>query len=60
MITTGDHGHSGGQIPDHVMRRLSHSVLVVVESEVLLDELFASRHSDLDCTVNHRRCNVLL
>ena len=59
MIATSDHGHSGGQIPDHVMCSLSHPVLVVVESKVLLDELLARRHGDLDGAVDHGRCNVL-
>ena len=59
MIPTSDHSHAGGQIPDHVMSSLSHSVLVVVEGEVLLDELLARCHGDLDGAVDHGRCNVL-
>jgi len=59
VIATSDHGHSGCQIPDHVMCSLPHPVLVVVESKVLLDKLLARCHGDLDCAVDDGRCNVL-
>ena len=60
MIAASDHGHSGCQVSDHVMRRLPHSVLVVVEREVFLDQLFTGRHCDLHSTIDHRWGDVLL
>jgi DNA topoisomerase VI subunit A len=60
MISASDHGHSGCQVPDHVVRGLSHSVFVVVEREVLLDQLLAGRHRDLHSAIDHWRGNVLI
>jgi adenylate kinase len=59
MVSAGDHGHSGRQVPDHVVGRLAHPVLVVVERKVLLDELLARRHRDLDRALDDRRSHVL-
>ena len=34
-LTAGDHGHPGGQVPDHVVGRRPHDTLVRIDSKVL-------------------------
>ena len=55
MVAAGDHGHTSCQVADHVMCRLSHPLLIVVKSKVLLDYLFACCQGDLDGSLDNRR-----
>lgn len=52
-LSTGDHGHPGGQIAHHVMGGNAHVRFLRVESKVLSDDLLACGHSNLDRAVHH-------
>ena len=48
MVPAGNHGHPGRQVPEHVVRGLTHALCVAVQSEVLLDHSLSRRQGDLD------------
>ena len=55
MVAARDHGHTGGEVPDHVVSGLTHPVLVMVQREILLDDLLARRQGNLDGALNDGR-----
>lgn len=58
-LAAGDHGHSGGQVPHHVMGSHTHAGLLRVQGEVFADDLLASGHGDLNGAVDHRMHQLL-
>ena len=54
MLPAGDHRHPRCKVPDHLMRCGPHPVLVVVQAEVLLHDLFTCCHSDLNRSFDNR------
>lgn len=52
-LAAGDHGHSGGQVPHHVMGGHAHAGLLRVQGEIFPDDLLAGGHGDLDGAVDH-------
>ena len=48
-----DHGHAGGQVPHHVVRRHTHARLLRVQGKVLPHDLLTGGHGNFDGPVHH-------